>query len=151
MISKRSRRPGMPELNTSALPDLIFTVLFFFMIATHMRTISQKVDYRTPEGTEIRRLTRKSSIAHIYIGKDKNKKDSGTIIQLNNDIVPLNDLTKRLIAERNLMSEDDRAMMTVSVKADRDTRMAIINKVKDAIRQANIRRISFSATKEGKR
>ncbi len=27
----------MPALNTSSLPDLIFTLLFFFMIATTMR------------------------------------------------------------------------------------------------------------------
>ena len=27
----------MPALNTSSLPDLIFTLLFFFMIVTTMR------------------------------------------------------------------------------------------------------------------
>ena len=33
----------MPGLNTAALPDLIFTVLFFFMIVTHMRSVPMKV------------------------------------------------------------------------------------------------------------
>ena len=39
----RRQRQGMPMLNTSSLPDLIFTVLFFFMIVTHMRDIELKV------------------------------------------------------------------------------------------------------------
>ena len=30
-FNKTGKR-GMPELNTSSLPDLIFTMLFFFMI-----------------------------------------------------------------------------------------------------------------------
>ena len=39
---RRSRRT-VPMLNTAALPDLIFTVLFFFITVTHMRQV-------TPEG-----------------------------------------------------------------------------------------------------
>ena len=34
-FNKTGKR-GMPELNTSSLPDLIFTMLFFFMIVTTM-------------------------------------------------------------------------------------------------------------------
>ena len=56
-------------LNTAALPDLIFTVLFFFITVTHMRQVTLKVKYRVPEGTELTKLTKKSAITHIYIGK----------------------------------------------------------------------------------
>ena len=37
-FNKTGKR-GMPELNTSSLPDLIFTMLFFFMIVTTMREV----------------------------------------------------------------------------------------------------------------
>ena len=40
----------MPELNTSSLPDLIFTVLFFFMMVTSMRDVEVKVQVKTPVG-----------------------------------------------------------------------------------------------------
>lgn len=43
----------VPALNTASLPDLIFTVLFFFMIVTHMRQADLKVQYRVPQGTEL--------------------------------------------------------------------------------------------------
>ena len=35
----------MPALNTSSLPDLIFTLLFFFMIVTTMREVTLKVQF----------------------------------------------------------------------------------------------------------
>ena len=41
-FNKTGKR-GMPELNTSSLPDLIFTMLFFFMIVTTMREVTLKV------------------------------------------------------------------------------------------------------------
>ena len=65
---KRTRRE-IPGLNTSSLPDLIFTVLFFFMIVTHMRKVTLKVKYQVPQGTELTRLTKKTAVSYIYIGK----------------------------------------------------------------------------------
>ena len=41
----RHRKHDVPGLNLASLPDLIFTVLFFFMIVTHMRDVNPKVRY----------------------------------------------------------------------------------------------------------
>ena len=59
----------VPALNTSSLPDLIFTVLFFFMIVTHMRDVELKVRYEVPQGTELQKLTHKSAVIYIYVGR----------------------------------------------------------------------------------
>ena len=56
----------MPELNTSSLPDLIFSILFFFMIVTSMREQEVKVQVELPSGTELTKLERKSAITNIY-------------------------------------------------------------------------------------
>lgn len=47
--------------------------------------------------------------------------------------------------ERNRMSAEDREHMMVSIKADRQTPMSLITSVKQALRKANVRRISYSA------
>ena len=60
---------SVPTLNTSSLPDLIFTVLFFFMVVTHMRQVTLKVRFRVPQGTELTRLTKKSAVSYVYIGR----------------------------------------------------------------------------------
>ena len=52
----------MPALNTSSLPDLIFTLLFFFMIVTTMREVTLKVQFTLPEGTELEKLEKKSLV-----------------------------------------------------------------------------------------
>ena len=65
----RQKRGGVPMLNTSSMPDLIFTVLFFFMIVTHMRKVTLKVQYQVPQGKELTRLTKKTAVSYIHIGK----------------------------------------------------------------------------------
>lgn len=69
MMNFHKKSHEVPGLNTSSLPDLIFSVLFFFMIVTHMRQVTLKVDCRLPQGKELTRLTKKSAVSHIYIGK----------------------------------------------------------------------------------
>lgn len=133
----------MPGLNTAALPDLIFTVLFFFMIVTHMRQADVKVQYRVPEGTELSRLANKATAQYIYIGSMEN--NGAPVIQLNNRIVTIDELRDELIRQRQLMSDEDCDRMVVSIRADRNTDMGVIADVKRALREANALRVSYSA------
>lgn len=144
------RRYEVPGLNTASLPDLIFSVLFFFMIVTHMQKVTVKVQFRTPQGTELTRLTKKTAVTYIYIGKPEGnlQKTLGTAtrIQLNDKFGNLDDVVDYISAERERMSPEDQQQMTVSVKADRTTKMSIIDNVKQALRKAKAYRISYSAT-----
>ncbi len=49
----KTGKKEMPALNTSSLPDLIFTLLFFFMIVTTMREVTLKVEFKVPQATDI--------------------------------------------------------------------------------------------------
>ena len=69
----RRRSHDIPELNTASLPDLIFTILFFFMLVTHMRKVAVKVKYQVPQGTELTKLVKKTAITYLYIGKPMNE------------------------------------------------------------------------------
>ena len=55
MIDFRKKKHEVPALNTASLPDLIFSVLFFFIIVTHMRQDDVRVKYRVPQGKELAR------------------------------------------------------------------------------------------------
>lgn len=153
MILQKRRRSSVPALNTSSLPDLIFTVLFFFMVATHMRKVSLKVKYKVPQGTELTRLTKKSAVSYIYIGRPVGANSAALAgesrIQLNDKYASPADIIDYMAAEKQRMQPEDRQRMTVSVKADKGTRMALISEVKMALRKANVRKISYSAEKEG--
>ena len=84
----RRKRQNVPSLNMASMPDLIFTVLFFFMIVTHMRSDEVKVRYQVPQGVEMKKLANKSSVVNIYIGRAGNDWH----VQLNGDIVKVEDI-----------------------------------------------------------
>jgi len=143
---RRKSMHKVPGLNTASLPDLIFTVLFFFMIVTHMQRVAPKVKYQVPQGKELTRLTKKSAITYIYIGKPLKGMGERQMIQINDKYVPIDKVSSYMIAERNRMSAEDLPQMTVSLKADKSTPMDTINAVKQALRRANTLKINYSAT-----
>jgi len=57
----------------------------------------------------------------------------------------VSDVIDYVSAEKNRMSPEDQQQMTVSIKADKNTRMNVITDVKQALRQAKALRISYSA------
>ena len=146
MTIRQRRQHEVPTLNTSSLPDLIFTVLFFFMIVTHMRKVTLKVEYALPQGTELTRLTKKQAVTHVYIGREWKE---ASVIQVNDKLVSAQDVADYVATEKRRMAPDDQMRMTVSVKADRATRMAVVNDVKRAIRLGGASRINYSAEKKG--
>ena len=144
-IKKKQRY--VPELNTSSLPDLIFTVLFFFMIVTHMRQNDVKVQVRTPKGTELLPFDRKFAVAAIYVGKDSNGE---ILIQLNNDIIPSEKLPSEIKRLRSELSDEEREAFTVSLKADRDIPMGVLADIKETLRSNNILHLNYSASGDEK-
>ena len=144
----------MPALNTSSLPDLIFTLLFFFMIVTTMREVTLKVQFRVPQATELEKLEKKSLVSFIYIGKPlpefQKKMGAESRIQLNDKFASAPEVMDYISAEKKRMSPEDQKLMTVSIKADQETKMGVITDVKQALRQAKALKISYSATENGK-
>ncbi|MBO7049388.1 MAG: biopolymer transporter ExbD [Bacteroidaceae bacterium] len=143
----------MPELNTSSLPDLIFTVLFFFMMVTSMRDVEVKVQVKTPVGgSEIEKLERKSLVSHIYIGSPS-KQYRATYgvaprIQLNEYFAEPEAIREFVISERESMFEKDKPLMKMSLKIDENVQMGIVTDVKQELRKAKALNIVYSAGRD---
>ena len=146
----RQKKRKMPGLNTASLPDLIFTVLFFFMIVTHMRKVAVKVKYQVPQGTELTRLVKKSTVSYVYIGEERGARSGRMVVQLNDKLATPAEVEGYIKAERDRMNPDDARQMTVSIKADRNADMGTVTDVKQALRHANALKVSYSA-QNGKR
>ena len=128
----------MPELNTSSLPDLIFTILFFFMIVTTMREVTLKVKFTVPTGTELEKLEKKSAVSFIYVGPPTDQlraaMGSGTRIQLNDRFAEPAEVMDFIAEERTRMT--DQAAQVVSMKVDQRTQMGIITDIKQVLRKS---------------
>ena len=100
----REHKREVPMLNTSSLPDLIFTLLFFFMIVTTMRETQLKVELRVPEATRVERLENKSLVTTIYVGRASEKAApyavDGFCIQLNDALATVDDIPAYIEGER---------------------------------------------------
>ena len=135
-FNKTGKR-GMPALNTSSLPDLIFTMLFFFMIVTTMREVTLKVQFQVPQGTELEKLEKKSLVSFIYIGKPlpefQKKMGAESRIQLNDKGAEVSEVQDYIYQERENMKEEDQPFMTVSLKVDKDTTTNKTKPIKDFI------------------
>jgi biopolymer transport protein ExbD len=138
----------MPELNTSSLPDMIFAILFFFMVTVSMRTETLMVRHTLPTVSEVQKLERKSLVTYINIGIPLDPRlGTGTRMQLNDKLAEISDIQEYIAQERERLSEADRQFMTVSIKADENTKMKYISDVKQALRKAYALKISYSARK----
>ena len=149
---RHQKHREVPGLNLASLPDLIFTVLFFFMIVTHMRDVNPKVSVEVPQGTELSKTANKAGLVYIFIGKPVDAQGevvrNETRIQLNDRYVSVEQLPQEIAHERSKMSESDRQNMVVTIRADRETEMGVINDVKQALRKAGALNINYSATQK---
>lgn len=143
MKIRRKRHHSVPSLNMASMPDLIFTVLFFFMIVTHMRTETPKVRVETPEGTELTKAARKRSIVNLYIGTASN---GNTHIQIGQHIIPLSQVGPTIQMLKNRLNEEDSELFTVNIKADKQTPMGVVSDVKQELRKVGALTIRYSAT-----
>ncbi len=150
---RKKESGGTPQVSTASLPDIVFMLLFFFMVSTTLRDTEMKVTVRLPAASEVVKLEKKSLVSSIFIGTPA-RQYQGTLgtdsrIQLNDDFKTLVDIRDFVSSERDAMSEADRNMLTISIKGDENTRMGIITDVKQELRKASALKINYSARRVG--
>ncbi|MBN4052405.1 biopolymer transporter ExbD, partial [Sphingobacteriaceae bacterium AH-315-L07] len=137
------------EISTASLPDIIFMLLFFFMVTTVMKDTTLKVKIRPPEATEVQKLEKKSLVSYIYLGPPM-QAIYGTEprIQLNDAFAEVKDIQPFIISEREKLDEKLIPFMTTSLRVDRKTKMGIVSDIKQQLRKVNALKVNYS-TKVG--
>ena len=151
---KKKRGKTTPGISTASLPDIIFILLFFFMVVTVMRETELKVKLRLPSASEITKLEKKSLVSYIYIGEpiQKYAKSLGTAprIQLNDVFATKDDVPQFIENERAKIQEKLIPFMTTSLRVDKEVKMGIISDVKQQLREVNALKINYSTLPRGK-
>ena len=141
----------VPGISSGSLSDIVFMLLFFFMVTTQMREQENKVAVKLPEASEVVKLERKDLSSYINIGPPTRqyqaKYGTDARIQLNDSFKSTSDIRDFIAAERDAMSEADRPMMTTVIKGDMDVRMGIITDVKQELRRCSALKIMYQARK----
>lgn len=152
-MSKFKKKQGntTPGISTASLPDIVFMLLFFFMVVTKMRDTELMVKVNTPQASELTKLEKKTLVNFIFIGRptEKFKTKFGTKpqIQLGDKFATTEDIPLFLAKHKTSVPEGQRQSIISSLKIDGDVTMGIIGDVKTSLRKAGQLKINYSAKK----
>ena len=143
---KKDGNKNTPAVSTASLPDIVFMLLFFFMVTTVMREVDLKIKLNQPEATEIEKLEDRSLVDYIYIGEPQNTSLYGTLpkIQLDDDFASVEDIQDYVFQKRSDRPEAVHGAIIISLKVDEETKMGIVTDVKQELRKAQSLKISYS-------
>jgi len=156
-MSKFRKKGGkeLPAISTASLPDIVFMILFFFMVSTTMREVTYMVKITLPTATELSKLEKKSLVSYIYVGEPleqyQNTFGVAPRIQLNDQFANVGDVQDFIIAEREARDEAERNQLITSLKVDENTTMGIITDIKQELRKSAALHINYSARQEVER
>ncbi len=147
---KQKKSKGSAAINTSALPDIVFMLLFFFMVATKMRDREMKVKTTLPKATEVEKLEKKSRLHYIFVGPPMKSEIYGTTprIQLDDKFATIDDIQQYITLKNSEKDEAEVKYMTTSLKADKSVKMGIVTDIKQELRQVNALKLSYTASKD---
>ncbi|MCG8389667.1 MAG: biopolymer transporter ExbD [Cytophagales bacterium] len=138
------------DIPTSALPDIIFMLLFFFMVTTVLREVTINVKQRIPDATQLRKLQRKSLVSYLYIGEPKKTDQWGSEprIQANDVFIEPKDVILWVTSEKDKLNEVERDQITIAMKVDKDAKRGLIADVELELRKANARKLLYTTLQE---
>ena len=144
---KKKGSGELPKISTASLPDIVFMLLFFFMVTTVLRETDIMVKQKLPKAAQLTKLERKSLVSYIYIGEPKQSSLFGKEpkIQVNDVFVEVDEIIQFVNQEKDKLNEAERDQITMSMKVDVDSKMGIVSDVQQELREANARKILYSS------
>ena len=146
MSKFKKKSKSKQDIPTSALPDIIFMLLFFFMVTTVLREVTINVKQRIPDATQLRKLQRKSLVSYLYIGEPKKTAQWGSEprIQANDVFIEPKDVILWVTQEKDKLNEVERDQITIAMKVDKEAQRGLVSDVELELRKANARKLLYT-------
>lgn len=149
---KKKGDGDLPAISTASLPDIVFMLLFFFMVVTVMRDNSLKIANELPFADQVEKLDKKELVMYVYAGKpsERYQKQYGTEarIQLNDKFASVNDIRKFVLEERRSRREKLQNKLITALKVDKETNMGLVSDIKQELRKIDALKVNYT-TRDG--
>lgn len=136
----------LPAISTASLPDIVFMLLFFFMVVTVLRDSSLLVENTLPKADQVEKLMKDRSV-FIYAGKPSQRyvESYGTSskIQIGDKYTEVNNLQFALTELRQKLRPELQDKVMVALKVDEDTRSGLVSDIKQELRELNMLKIIY--------
>ncbi len=150
-MSKFTKKKGneLPPISTASLPDIVFMLLFFFMVATVMRETNLLVDQKLPKADQVEKLKKDRSV-FIFAGKpsqqyrDKYGKEGR--IQIGDKYTDVSNIGLALSEARGKLIPELQSKVVVALKVDNETNTGLVTDIKEKLRELNMVKIIYITT-----
>lgn len=149
---QKKRGKSTPAISTASLPDIVFILLFFFMVITKLRETDLKVNVQVPQATELEKLEQKSLIHYIYIGRpyERFQPIYGTAprIQLDDSFATIADIPLFVENHKQTVQPNLRGRINTSLRVDGKITMGIVQDVKTQLRKIGQLKVNYAARRK---
>lgn len=146
---KKEGKKEAPAISTASLPDIVFILLFFFMVVTKTREHSLKVKVNTPRASEVSKIEKKNLVGYFFVGVPnevyQDRYGTAPRLQLNDQIATKEDIPQFVQKEKAPISGSDRDAWTASLRVDGEVTMGILTDIKTSLRKAQALKVMYSA------
>lgn len=136
MKFKKKQASAKQSIPTASLPDIIFMLLIFFMVATVLREFDVKVQYTLPSARSIEKIDNKRIVTYIWVGRDGR-------IQIDDNIILLPEIQQIAAMKRQNIPQ-----VIMSLRIDQGSRMGIVTDIQQQLRKGDALRINYSTLME---
>ncbi|WP_428234937.1 ExbD/TolR family protein [Gracilimonas sp.] len=143
---KKRNAGSKQEVPTSAMPDVVFMLLFFFMVTTVLREVTLKVRVNLTQAENIEKIEQKRLLSYVYIGPERLPGN-----KLGEDKVQIDDaIVEDIGGIRTLMYDKlrEQPKLIVSLRVDENSEFGLLTDVQEELKQASTFRINYSTRRE---
>lgn len=150
-MSKFKKKKGgeVPAVNTASLPDIVFMLLFFFMVVTVLRDNNLLVKNELPKADQVEKLQKDRSV-YIYAGKPseryKDKYGTEGRIQIGDKYTDVSQVGSALEEARRKLLPELQDKVMVALKVDGETNTGLVSDIKQELRELNMLKIIYITT-----
>ena len=131
MIQFKKKTRAKAEIPTTAMPDIIFMLLIFFMVVTVFKEY-RGLPVLTPAARTTEKLEMKRNVAYLFVDKLNQ-------ISVDDKIVEVEDI-EPIMADKFAQN----LRLLVSLKIDKDVEMGLVNDIQEELRDAYTLRVNYA-------
>ncbi len=130
MFNKKEKKQAV--ISTASMPDIIFMLLIFFMVATVFKEF-RGIPVRIPSAENSKKIEGRRNISYIFV-------DTNDRISMEDKLLSVADITPLAYLKR---SQNPRIIM--SLKIDELVENGFLQKIHKALQEADARRIVYAS------
>jgi biopolymer transport protein ExbD len=149
MAFNNKKQKTLPAISTASLPDIVFMLLFFFMVTTVLRETDIKLNISPSSATQLEQIEKKSLVSHLFVGYPKEAKyGKEARIQVNDVILDEpKQVQQWVFNEKAKLKPEERSQHIISFKVDKTAKVGIVSDIETELRNIDSRRVLYNANK----